>query len=275
MEMIGKVRRLHHRQSKSVREIARITSLSRNTVRKCLRDPVQGEPKYRRAVRAVKLTPFHEAMKQALNADAHRPKRERRTALALYGEIRAAGYAGGYTRVTDFIREWRQGEVGLHGDLLRGGVDVPPTDACRAPAGDTRVRSEVTPIASPDPRCSASVWSTSAAVGRVEPVQHLGAKDGHAPLIGRRHMNKKLLSAADGAEPIAGIVIATSVGIGTAEFGTDRGSTEMRVRLARGSGHRCLPRFPPPRMSGLRRSGRIDSWIGRAHRARHLEKTAP
>ena len=35
---------------------------------------------------------------------------ERRTAKALYAEIRCAGYDGGYTRVTDFIRAWRQSE---------------------------------------------------------------------------------------------------------------------------------------------------------------------
>ena len=39
--MIGKIRRLH-RQKKSVREIARITSLSRNTVRKWLNVEVGG-----------------------------------------------------------------------------------------------------------------------------------------------------------------------------------------------------------------------------------------
>jgi transposase len=60
-------------------------------------------------VRPGKLTAFHEAIQQALKADAHRPKRDRRTAQALYAEIKAAGYAGGYTRVTDFIRAWRQG----------------------------------------------------------------------------------------------------------------------------------------------------------------------
>jgi len=37
MAMIGKIRRMHQRQNKSVREIARATSLSRNTVRKYLR----------------------------------------------------------------------------------------------------------------------------------------------------------------------------------------------------------------------------------------------
>ena len=34
MEMIGKVRRMHRRDKKSVREIARTTGLSRNTVAK-------------------------------------------------------------------------------------------------------------------------------------------------------------------------------------------------------------------------------------------------
>ena len=32
MDMIGKVRRMHRRDKKSVREIARLTGLSRNTV---------------------------------------------------------------------------------------------------------------------------------------------------------------------------------------------------------------------------------------------------
>jgi transposase len=110
MAMIGKVRRMHHRQKKSVREIARATSLSRNTVRKYLRVEQLDEPKYERKPATTKLTPFHEAIKQALKVDARRPRRERRTALALYEELKAEGYAGGYSRLTDFIRAWRQGE---------------------------------------------------------------------------------------------------------------------------------------------------------------------
>ncbi len=42
MAMIGKVRRMHFRQNKSVREIARITSLSRNTIRKWLKAALDG-----------------------------------------------------------------------------------------------------------------------------------------------------------------------------------------------------------------------------------------
>jgi transposase len=110
MAMIGKVRRMHHRQNKTVREIARLTSLSRNTVRKYLRAELSGEPRYRRAAMPTKLARFHETLEQALAADAHRPRHQRRTALALYREVKAAGYAGGYTRVTDFIRAWRASE---------------------------------------------------------------------------------------------------------------------------------------------------------------------
>jgi transposase len=110
MVMIGKVRRMRHRQKKSVREIARITSLARNTVRKWLRAPMQVEPKYRRGSQPRKLSAFHERLRQALKADGHRPKQERRSARALYAELKSIGYGGGYSRVTDFIRDWRLGE---------------------------------------------------------------------------------------------------------------------------------------------------------------------
>jgi transposase len=110
MAMIGKVKRMYFREKKSVREIVRLTSLSRNTVRKWLKTPVLEEPRYRRSEDAGKLTPFHEAIKQALKVDAHRPRHERRTARALHAQIKAEGYVGSYSRVTDFVRAWRQGE---------------------------------------------------------------------------------------------------------------------------------------------------------------------
>ena len=65
--------RLHTRKHKSEREIARVTGLSRNTVSKWLHGEVDGPPKYRRGEQPNKLTVFHEALKQALKADARRP----------------------------------------------------------------------------------------------------------------------------------------------------------------------------------------------------------
>ena len=111
MDMIGKIRRMHRRDKKTKRQISRETGLSRNTVAKWLDEVESLEPKYRReAVKTTKLSAYEAELTQALKADARRPKKERRTAKALFAQIKAAGYEGGYTRVTDFIRKWRQGK---------------------------------------------------------------------------------------------------------------------------------------------------------------------
>ena len=114
MAMIGKVLRMHRRDKKLVREIVKATSLARNTVRKYLRTDKVEEP--RRTLRKeapIKLAPFVEAIKQALLVDARRPKKERRTAKALLKQINEAGYDGGYSRLTDFIRDWRAQQGGM------------------------------------------------------------------------------------------------------------------------------------------------------------------
>ena len=67
-------------------------------------------PRYRRSQGTGKLAAFHETLELALKADAHRIKQNRRTAKALFAQIRADGYTGCYSRVTDFIREWRVSE---------------------------------------------------------------------------------------------------------------------------------------------------------------------
>ena len=110
MDMIGRIRRLHSRGKKSEREIAKLTGLSRNTVAKWLHEAIETAPKYRRRKATTKLAPFHQTLTLALKADAHRPAHARRTAKALFIQIKEAGYEGCYSRVTDFIREWRANE---------------------------------------------------------------------------------------------------------------------------------------------------------------------
>ena len=80
--------------------------MSRTTVKKWLKVPLGTEPKYQRASKPGKLSGFKEELVRALKVDAHRPRRNRRTALALFHAIKAKGYAGGYTAVTDYIRGW-------------------------------------------------------------------------------------------------------------------------------------------------------------------------
>ncbi len=113
MALMGKIRAMHMREGKTISEISRLTSLSRNTIKKWLKMPQGTQPKYRRPETPTKLTPFVEALTQALQADGHRPRHERRTARALHAELKTQGYAGGYTRLTDYIRQWRhsQGKV--------------------------------------------------------------------------------------------------------------------------------------------------------------------
>jgi transposase len=107
MAMLGKVRAMHLRDGKSISEIARATSLSRNTIKKWLKSGAGAVPKYRRRKVPTKLEAYVEPLLQALKADAQRPRRERRTVKALHAELKAAGYAGGYTRLTDYVRTWR------------------------------------------------------------------------------------------------------------------------------------------------------------------------
>ena len=96
--MLGKIRRLHLRDKKSLHEIARATGLSRNTIRRWLRMPDEAAaPVYRRNEQPGKLTAFHEALEQALKADSHRAKQYQRTAKALLAQIKADGYTGGYS----------------------------------------------------------------------------------------------------------------------------------------------------------------------------------
>ena len=104
MDVIGKVRRMKLRDKLSNSEIAKLTGLARNTVKKWLKAPGDEIPRYQRAVVEGKLTAYKATLQQALKADSHRPKHARRDGRALFKQIQAQGYRGGYSAVTDFIR---------------------------------------------------------------------------------------------------------------------------------------------------------------------------
>jgi len=90
--------RVLHRHGNSIREIARATGVSRNTVRRYLRDEraVRYKPRPRRR---TKLDPFRSYLARRIAAAAP----ERIPASVLLGELRERGYAGGYTTVKVFV----------------------------------------------------------------------------------------------------------------------------------------------------------------------------
>jgi len=108
MEMLGKIRRMHLRDKLSLHEITKRTGLSRNTVRRWLRTADEVKvPTYSRQAGFGKLSGFTAELELALKADAGRNRRDRRTGKALFVQLKASGYGGGYSRVTDFVRAWR------------------------------------------------------------------------------------------------------------------------------------------------------------------------
>ena len=121
MEILGRIKRLYFRDKKSLHDIARLTGLSRNTIRKWVREPqAEGVPKYVRQDRPSKLAAYHAEIEQALKTDSHRTKQNRRTAKALLAQIRARGYTGGYSQLTAFVRQWR----GMEGKALKAFVPL-------------------------------------------------------------------------------------------------------------------------------------------------------
>ncbi len=81
--------RVLHRHGKGIREIARATGLSRNTVRRYLRDEAAARYK-KRPPRPGKLDPFKDYVVERLAAAAP----ERIPASVLLVELREQGYAG-------------------------------------------------------------------------------------------------------------------------------------------------------------------------------------
>ena len=95
METVLKIRRMHQLDGQSISAIAKATGLSRNTVRKYLRQPPSEPPKYRRQQPArPKLGEFEPTLTQWLDLDAKRPKRQRRCARQLFEDPTTPGLSG-------------------------------------------------------------------------------------------------------------------------------------------------------------------------------------
>src|SRR3954454_14650670 len=106
VERIGRSRREHFIQGKTIREIARDLRVSRNTVRKVLRS---GETafEYERDVQPrPKLGRWTEELDALLAGNVVKAAREQLTLIRIFEELRGRGYDGGYDAVRRYARQW-------------------------------------------------------------------------------------------------------------------------------------------------------------------------
>ena len=109
MDLLSVIRRWHGRDRLSIREIARRTGLSRNTIRKYLANG-EVQPKYPPRKSASKLDPYAETLASWLERESKRNRKRRRNLKQLHRDLVALGFDGSYDRVAAFARDWRQRE---------------------------------------------------------------------------------------------------------------------------------------------------------------------
>ena len=109
MALVSVIRRWHLREGMPIREIARRTGLSRNTVRKYLASR-ELEPAYPARKSPSKLDDYEETLTNWLFRESRRHRKQRRTVKRLYKDLVELGYTGSYDRVAAFARQWRQAQ---------------------------------------------------------------------------------------------------------------------------------------------------------------------
>lgn len=121
--LLSVIRRWRHRDGRSIRDIARSTGLSRNTVKKYLASN-KVEPQYSKCKKPSKLDEYSETLTSWLHREANRNRKQRRSVKQLFYNLIPLGYTGSYDRVAAFARKWREQQQTL---LLRSskGTYVP------------------------------------------------------------------------------------------------------------------------------------------------------
>lgn len=109
VETMAKIRRMYHVQGKGFKTIARELQMSKNTIKKMIKDE-QTRQSYERNVQPYRVLEegFRLKLLVRLEQDKKEPKRRRRTAKKLFDEIIAEGYTGSYGAVNNFVQAWKR-----------------------------------------------------------------------------------------------------------------------------------------------------------------------
>jgi len=106
MGLLNVIRRMALRERLPIREIARRTGLSRNTIKKYLKAGTI-EPKFAVPERPSKLDLFADKLSAWLRTETAKSRKQRRSVKQLHTDLVTLGYTGSYNRVAAFAREWR------------------------------------------------------------------------------------------------------------------------------------------------------------------------
>ena len=107
VETIGRIRFEHFQNGKGIKRIARELGIARDTVRKVLRSGAT-EFVYKREVQPQRrLGAWIETLTAILEAEDKLPRRERRSTVRLFEELRGRGYDGAHDSVHRFVKSWR------------------------------------------------------------------------------------------------------------------------------------------------------------------------
>ena len=118
-ELLSVIRRWHLRDQMSIREIVKRTGLSRNTIKKYLRNDIV-TPQYMGQGHVSKLSPYLDKLQQWLKTESNRGRKERRSVKQLYHDLVKLGYLGSYDRVASYAKQWRLQQQRLEGTIGRG-----------------------------------------------------------------------------------------------------------------------------------------------------------
>src|SRR6202040_2983406 len=110
-----RIRFEHFQNGKGIKRIARELGIARDTVRKVLRSGAT-EFVYKREVQPQRrLGAWIETLTAILEAEDKLPRRERRTTVRLFEELRGRGYDGAHDSVHRFVKTWRAERIRVPG----------------------------------------------------------------------------------------------------------------------------------------------------------------
>ena len=134
MGFLSVIRRWALRDKMPIREIARRTGLSRNTIKKYLRAGIV-EPQFQTPARPSKLDAYAEKLSGWLVTEQRKSRKDRRTAKQMHSDLVQLGYDGSYERVAAFVRAWKgdrqRAQIGLVALTQVSEGDCPQGGRCR------------------------------------------------------------------------------------------------------------------------------------------------